>query len=110
MMRSPVLLEGQSPGTMKDIEVLAQRNPLFLFLFSGSFLLRFAQRAFSWLLFHEPPRWTSGPIPSERPHCQGYVIALDRYRHGSHDLSSSVCSDAPVRAGFLPPDTTPPVS
>jgi hypothetical protein len=34
------------------------RNPTLLFRLSGSFLLRFAQRALSALLFQEPPRNT----------------------------------------------------
>jgi hypothetical protein len=36
-----------------------QRNPTFLFLFSGLFLFRFAHRAFLALLLKEPPRSTS---------------------------------------------------
>jgi hypothetical protein len=63
MMRSPVLPERQGSGTMKNIKVLAQRNPVLLFLFSGLFLLRFEQRALFRLLFQEPPRWTSGLTP-----------------------------------------------
>ena len=34
----------------------AQRNPLFLFLFSGLFLFRFAERRFSAGLLKAPPR------------------------------------------------------
>ena len=32
------------------------RNPMLLFRFVGSFLLRFETRTFRGLLFHEPPR------------------------------------------------------
>jgi hypothetical protein len=35
-----------------------KRNPMFLFRLSGSFLLRFEQRALSFGLFHAPPRNT----------------------------------------------------
>lgn len=38
--------------------VLAQRNPLLLFLFVGWLLFRLAQRTFLVLLFQEPPRTT----------------------------------------------------
>jgi hypothetical protein len=41
----------------KDVDATT-RNPMFLFRLSGSFLLRYAQRALSALLFHEPPRNT----------------------------------------------------
>ena len=40
----------------------AQRNPILLFRFVGSFLLRFEARVFRGLLFHEPPR-SFGPAP-----------------------------------------------
>ena len=47
------------------------RTPLFVFLLSGLFLLRFAQRAFLRLLLKEPPRntrWSvwAGPRNIER--------------------------------------------
>ena len=45
----------------------ARRKPTLLFLLSGLFLLRFAERRFLGLLFQEPPRitrWPShGPLP-----------------------------------------------
>ncbi len=45
-----------------------QRNPLLLFLLSGSFLLRFDARRFSGLLlFQEPPRKTGSDDPSATP-------------------------------------------
>jgi len=40
------------------VSVLAKRNPLLLFRLVGLFLLRFAERRFSGLLFQEPPRRT----------------------------------------------------
>ena len=36
----------------------AQRNPMFLFRFSGSFLFRFAERRFLGSLLYAPPRST----------------------------------------------------
>ena len=39
----------------------ATRNPLLLFVFVGSLLLRFADRQFLALLFQEPPRNTREP-------------------------------------------------
>ena len=39
------------------------RKPMFLLLLFGLFLLRYAQRAFLLLLFHEPPR-TQPPGPT----------------------------------------------
>ncbi len=36
----------------------AQRNPMFLFRFSGLFLFRFAERRFLALLLKAPPRST----------------------------------------------------
>src|SRR5690606_20526122 len=36
----------------------AKRKPTLLFRFDVSFLLRFADRRFSGLLFHDPPRTT----------------------------------------------------
>ena len=46
-------------------DLLAQRNPTLLFLLSGlsRSVLRFAQRAFCWLLFHDPPRSVYDPSP-----------------------------------------------
>ncbi len=44
----------------------ARRKPTLLLRLSGLFLLRFAERRLSALLFQEPPRNTrqqSGPIP-----------------------------------------------
>ena len=38
------------------------RNPLFLFLFSGSSLSRFAERRFWGELSNEPPRTTRLPV------------------------------------------------
>jgi hypothetical protein len=45
----------------------ATRNPILLLRLSGLFLLRYAQRALSWLLFHDPPRSASpcGPPPHQ---------------------------------------------
>jgi hypothetical protein len=40
------------------VSVLAKRKPLLLFRLVGLFLLRFAERRFSGLLFQEPPRRT----------------------------------------------------
>lgn len=45
------------------VNVLAQRNPMLLFLLFGLFLLREAQRALLRLLFHEPPRTFSSSAP-----------------------------------------------
>jgi hypothetical protein len=49
------------------------RNPLFLFLLFGLFLLRYAQRTFLSLLLNAPPRNTrvNGPAPQcKRPELQ----------------------------------------
>ena len=43
--------------------VRTTRNPLLLFRLSGVLLLRFAERQFSGLLFHEPPRSTRSACP-----------------------------------------------
>jgi len=40
----------------------AQRNPMFWFRFSGSFLFRFAERRFLGSLSKEPPRSTRGRL------------------------------------------------
>ena len=41
---------------------------MLLFVFSGSFLFRFAERQLFALLFHEPPRKTrSDPMPDGKP-------------------------------------------
>jgi hypothetical protein len=45
------------PAMGKSVDATT-RNPMFLFLLFGLFLLRFAQRAFLWLLMKEPPRNT----------------------------------------------------
>ena len=39
-----------------------KRNPMLLFELFGLFLLRYAQRALSRLLFHDPPRKTRSPV------------------------------------------------
>ena len=39
-----------------------KRNPMLLFELFGLFLLRYAQRALSRLLFHDPPRKTRPPV------------------------------------------------
>lgn len=48
----------------KTMQNRAQRNPLFLFLLSGVFLLRLAARTLFSLLFHEPPRSTLPGVPT----------------------------------------------
>ncbi|MDX9955821.1 MAG: hypothetical protein RBT75_17090, partial [Anaerolineae bacterium] len=53
------------PGSTGAAET-PHRNPLLLFVSVGVFLLRFAPRVLFSLLFHEPPRSTSGPIPTTR--------------------------------------------
>ena len=45
-------------GILAGKNYWAQRRPMLLFLFVGSFLLRFEVRRFLGLLFHEPPRRT----------------------------------------------------
>jgi hypothetical protein len=67
-MHSPVFYGKQGPGNdwlAINFKVLAQRKPTLLFLLFGLFLLRLAQRAESRLLFHEPPRSSSGNAPLE---------------------------------------------
>ena len=48
------------PENVKSWET--NRNPMLLFELSGLFLLRSVQRAFSTLLFHDPPRNTRSPV------------------------------------------------
>ena len=45
-------------ATILPLSVLAKRKPMLLFRLVGVFLLRFAERRFCGLLFHEPPRLT----------------------------------------------------
>ena len=40
------------------------RKPMLLFLLSGLFLLRYAQRTFLDSLLKEPPRWSEGISPA----------------------------------------------
>src|ERR1035441_1737041 len=51
----------EPPLRLKDVDATT-RNPMFLFRLSGLFLLRYAQRALSAGLFHEPPRNTRAPL------------------------------------------------
>jgi len=46
------------------------RNPLFLFLLFGLFLLRYAQRALFRLLLNDPPRTTRRSL-RRSPHAWG---------------------------------------
>ena len=67
VMTGPGRPQARSPRPwargLRPRAVLATRNPTLLFRFPVSFLLRFADRRFLGLLFHEPPRNTRrGPI------------------------------------------------
>lgn len=55
----------EPPLRLKDVDATT-RNPMFLFRLSGLFLLRYAQRALSAGLFHEPPRNTRAPLSLPR--------------------------------------------
>ena len=60
-VRAPFFRERMDSGTTAlstMTEARATRNPMLLFLLSGLFLLRFADRAFLALLFQLPPRLT----------------------------------------------------
>jgi len=52
------------PGMKFDEIGSAQRKPTLLFLLSGSFLLRLAERTLFSLLFHAPPRRTRSGVPA----------------------------------------------
>jgi len=54
------------PSRVRYRDLLAQRKPMLLFRLSGLFLLRLALRTLLGLLFHEPPRSTLCPGPTER--------------------------------------------
>ena len=71
---------------------LARRKPMLLFVLSGLFLLRFAERTLCGLLFQEPPRFTRlapDPIPCEREYLKKLPGATPWYQHAEHDQSSS---------------------
>ena len=53
--------------TDQDVSPSSTRNPLLLLRLSGVLLLRFAERKFVALLFHEPPRNTRSGAPRLQP-------------------------------------------
>ena len=55
---------GILPWAVSKGDLLAQRNPLLLFVSSGVFLLRLAARTLFPLLFHAPPRTTPPGVPT----------------------------------------------
>ena len=88
----------EPPLRLKDVDATT-RNPMFLFRLSGLFLLRYAQRALSAGLFHEPPRNTRAPLSLPRhgksatlpglrkPHVQ--IVAF-RQPPSSRPISTSI--------------------
>ena len=115
----PWTLNGTPGGTVIPPalaeSVLARRKPMLLFRLSAVFLLRFAERAFSGLLFQEPPRSTrrqgavqaSGaigriepPAPEDRM-AQAPGVGMLRMRHPGADAASTSSSRASPRASGL---------
>lgn len=95
-----------SPAAMLGATALAQvvlaiRNPLFELRLSGVFLLRFAERRFTGLLFQEPPRSTrrifrvGRPPPTPRPTTKDQTSRRQR----------GCGADAPCQRGAHAPPT-----
>ena len=87
---------------------------MLLFLFLGLFLLRFVHRAFSRLLFQEPPRSTSGRTPlkdrfAEYPFPQPICLSVSRVRYPTLNTLVHVfkCNCALLVTTGKPLQTTP---
>jgi hypothetical protein len=61
--RPPIRESAAVSGLASQGVATAQRSPMLLFLLSGLFLLRLAERTLFRLLFHEPPRSPSSLSP-----------------------------------------------
>ena len=83
-----------------------RRNPMLLFALSGWLLLRYAARAFSASLFHDPPRRRSRPSPGasrqlgDAPRRQGSACSNAK-------APADVTHDDPCAARLQPPSNLP---
>lgn len=100
-----------NPKKNVDAPTATTRKPLFLFLLSGLFLLRAAQRTFLSLLLKAPPRSTRGVLSlSPQPSLNGLNVALffgdflpaaqqaaDFGQHAGHMLILALRKPIPLR-------------
>src|SRR5262245_57312676 len=76
------------PSLLWIPSVLATRKPLLLLRFPGPFLLRFAERVFSGLVFQEPPRKTRRPHEPRQASVQVGLMDRTSQRGRSHGASA----------------------